>query len=334
MPRCQCLISRQSRLLPHIRLHHEHYPLISCWNSDDLAASLYLYFKTADSVQHQQYGKIKKQTILLCNDLVVFISPFHCSWETESCVTPGDTALEVVRTWKAVAMSLLCSRADLLYFKWIHKTLSPKTLSSSRSLGFTPSDSPLPGLPGQADQRQRAPSLPHRSSLGKGIPWCHWNSGTLLCTTLAGCDMWHWQQQWFSWQPHQTPLPPLLCWFLQLWWCCCGAATCHFWGNGAVTGPTHLSIHLLQFQLSERKSGLIFQNPLTVNGMRETSPESSSPCHEEPAKAVLEEWPFGSVQLPQMEPCCSLALGSPLPNYYSKPFPEHQYWCSGKGLES
>lgn len=115
--------------------------------------------------------------------------------------------------------------------------------------------------------------------------------------------------------------------------CCCGAATCHFWGDGAVKGPTLFSIHLLQFQLSERKrSGLIFQRPLTVNGMRGTSPESSSPCHEEPAKAMLEEWPFGSVQLSQREPCCSLALGSSLPNYYSKPFPEYQYWFSGKGL--
>lgn len=36
-----------------------------------------------------------------------------------SCVTPGDTALEVVSTWKAVAVSLLCSRADLVYFQWV-----------------------------------------------------------------------------------------------------------------------------------------------------------------------------------------------------------------------
>lgn len=59
-----------------------------------------------------------------------------------------------------------------------------------------------------------------------------------------------------------------------------------------------MSIHLLQFQLSGR-SGLIFQSPLTSNGTRESSPESSSPCHEEAARDMLEEWPFGSVHLSQ-----------------------------------
>lgn len=44
---------------------------------------------------------------------------FLTLWKTLSCVTPGDTALEVVKTWKAVATSLFCSRADLVYFKWI-----------------------------------------------------------------------------------------------------------------------------------------------------------------------------------------------------------------------
>lgn len=104
----------------------------------------------------------------------------------------------------------------------INKTLSPKAPSSSKSVGFTPFDSPIPGLPGRADQRQRAPSLPHRSSLGGK-------------NSLVSLEQWHFvlhdlgrlcvihDTDSSSNSPDsstQTPFPPFLSLFLQPWWCC------------------------------------------------------------------------------------------------------------------
>lgn len=161
MPRCQRLISRQSRLLPHILLHQEHYPLISCWNSDDLAASLYLYFKTADSVQHQQYCKIKKQPILLCREIWPYVF-FLTLWKIVSCASPDDTVLEV-QTTHCKQLLQLCSTPALtlctLTSFSINKTL-PLSQNSQhrRGAGFPCFDSRLPATSGfgPADQEQRA----------------------------------------------------------------------------------------------------------------------------------------------------------------------------------
>lgn len=170
MPRCQRLISRQSRLLPHILLHQEHYPLISCWNSDDLAASLYLYFKTADSVQHQQYCKIKKQPILLCSEIWPYVF-FLTLWKIVSCASPDDTVLEV-QTTHCKQLLRLCSTPALtlctLTSFSINKTL-PLSQNSQhrRGVGFPCFDSRLPATSGfgPADQEQRVLWFPPRA------PW-------------------------------------------------------------------------------------------------------------------------------------------------------------------
>lgn len=70
----------------------------------------------------------------------------------------------------------------------MHKTLSPKTLSSKR-VGFTSFDSPLPGVPGWADQRQRAPRILTGAPWGEELLGVTGVTGvTLFCRTLAGCD--------------------------------------------------------------------------------------------------------------------------------------------------
>lgn len=184
MPRCQRLISRQSRLLPHILLHQEHYPLISCWNSDDLAASLYLYFKTADPVQHQQYCKIKKQPILLCRDIWPYIF-FLTLWKIESCASPDDTVLEV-QTAHCKQLLWLCSTPAvtlcMLTSFSIDKTLPlSQNCQHQRGVGFPCFDSPLPATSGfgPADQEQRAPMVSSLCSLGRE-PLCV-TGGTALC---------------------------------------------------------------------------------------------------------------------------------------------------------
>lgn len=191
----------------------------------------------------------------------------------------------------------------------IHKALSQKTVSSKRSAGFTRFDSPVPGLPGQTRE------LPvfltgERNSDSKERS--HWYSGTLFCTTPAGCDT-----------DSKAILLTAKLFFplLQPCWCCVVQPLCLFWGNAAVKGLTHSSIHLLQFQFERKRSGLIFQSPLTVNGMRETSPESNSPCQSYVGGMALCKCP-SLTEGPLLLSC----IGSSLPNYYSKPFPEHLYW--------
>lgn len=141
----------------------------------------------------------------------------------------------------------------------------------------------------------------------------HWSSGTLFCTTTACCGTDSSSNSHGS-QTHFLPFAAVLV--------LCGAATCHFWGNGGVKELIDSSIHLLQFQLFERKrSGLIFQSSLTVNGMRETSPDSNSPCQSCVGGMAL-------CKVPSLTEGALLlsCIGSSLPNYYSKPFPEHLYW--------
>lgn len=189
MPRCQRLISRQSRLLPHILLHQEHYPLISCWNSDDLAASLYLYFKTADSVQHQQYCKIKKQPILLCREIWPYVF-FLTLWKIVSCASPDDTVLEV-QTTHCKQLLQLCSTPALTLCTLtsfnINKTL-PLSQNSQhrRGAGFPCFDSRLPATSGfgPADQEQ-SPMVSSLCSLER----------ELLCVTrgAAICLAQSWQ---------------------------------------------------------------------------------------------------------------------------------------------
>lgn len=197
MPRCQRLISRQSRLLPHILLHQEHYPLISCWNSDDLAASLYLYFKTADPVQHQQYCKIKKQPILLCRDIWPYIF-FLTLWKIESCASPDDTVLEV-QTAHCKQLLWLCSTPAVTLCMLTSFSID-KTLPLSQNCQHQRCRLPLLWLtitsniwiwssrPGAESPYGFLPML-----LGKGASLCHWGNSTLSCTVLAGCDGSQWQ---------------------------------------------------------------------------------------------------------------------------------------------